>query len=71
MENLKLYIYALIGTSVLIIFVLFFYKWYTRPKLNEYCGDFNGGSCRVGKCDYITKYETGDVGYCRNTLLGF
>ena len=67
----KLYIYITLIVISIFFGLIFFYKWYTKPKLAEYCGKFNSFSCKVGKCDYISHYKTGDVGYCRNTLLGF
>ncbi len=70
-EDIKIYIIAILVSAVIIILAVFGYKLYTKPKLNQYCGKFNNYTCKKGKCDYITKYKTGPVGYCRNTILGF
>lgn len=69
--DIKLYSIATGITIAFLIGGLFFFKWYTKPLLNNYCGEFNSYSCNVGKCDYLVKYDTGAVGYCRRTFLGF
>ena len=69
--DIKIYSIAISATLLVLIAGLFFFKWYTKPLLKDYCGQFNNYSCNVGKCDYITKYDTGPVGYCRRTFLGF
>jgi len=70
-KELKIYGIALAISVFVIILIVFSYKFYTKPKLNQYCGEFNNYTCSSGKCDYITKYKTGPVGYCRNTIFGF
>lgn len=69
--DIKIYSIAVGVTLFVLVGGLFFFKWYTKPLLDQYCGEFNEYTCNVGKCDYITNYDTGKVGYCRRTFLGF
>jgi hypothetical protein len=70
-EDLKMYTFAAILAIFLIFIAVFGYKWYTKPIPNTYCGEYNNYYCSVGKCGYLTKYETGIVGYCRKKFLTF
>jgi hypothetical protein len=70
-EDLKMYTYAAIVVIFIIFLSIFFYKWYTKPIQGSVCGEFNNYYCPVGKCAYLTNYESGRVGYCRKKLLNF
>jgi len=70
-EDIKMYATAIVIVLIIIFFALFAYKWYTRPIPGQYCGEYNNYYCSVGKCSYLTNYESGQVGYCRKKLLGF
>lgn len=69
-SDIKVYAISVLIAFFVVFGFIFFYKWQTKPIENTYCGDFNGNYCKVGTCDYIKKYTTGSVGYCRGRFLG-
>ena len=69
-RNVKIILKILVIIG-LIITISIAYKAYTQPNLTMICGEFNNYTCENKmKCDNIQEYKTGNVGYCRKSILG-